>query len=187
VVIQLSYAAGATPLDPDETAGLKPAHIATQAQLDAWEQTNIMAGSRWADRNFHRHELLDRQYLIELHRRMFGKTWTWAGTFRKTDKTIGVDWRHVSVQLRDLLDDTRLWVDAGNVYGADEMAVRFHHRLVKIHPFPNGNGRHSRLMADLLVRKLGQPPFFVGQWRGPGARWRRSAPVHRGASRSGRR
>ena len=92
---------------------------------------------------------------------MFGETWSWAGTFRKTDKNIGVDWHHIGVRLRDLLNDVRYQTERA-IYPPDEIATRFHHRLVDIHPFPNGNGRHARMMADLLVQKMGQPCFTWG-------------------------
>jgi len=156
----LSCAPGATPLDPDETAGLIPRHITTQAELNEWEQTNILEGLRWARRQGKR-ELLDETFLRELHRRLFGKTWNWAGSFRKTDKNIGVDWRQIPVQLRQLLDDVKAQIEYGS-YPTDEIALRFHHRLVWIHPFANGNGRHARLAADLMIRRFGEPAFTWG-------------------------
>lgn len=154
------YAPGATPLDPNEAAGLIPRHIVTQGEINAWEQTNILEGAQWALKQKKR-ELLDEAFVRELHRRMFGKTWKWAGSFRQSDKNIGIDWRQISVQLRNLLDDIKAQI-AGQAYPADELALRFHHRLVSIHPFANGNGRHARLMADLLIMQLGQPAFTWG-------------------------
>jgi Fic-DOC domain mobile mystery protein B len=93
---------------------------------------------------------------------MFGETWQWAGTFRTTNKNIGVDWHQISVKLKMLLDDVVFQITNG-VYSADEIAVRFHHRLVWIHPFPNGNGRHARLASDLLIQQLGRPRFTWGR------------------------
>ena len=151
---------GATPLDPDESAGLIPRHISTQAQLNEWEQANILDGVQWALRQVRR-ELLDEQFLRQLHQRMFGRTWHWAGQYRQSDKNIGVDHRQIQVRLRDLLEDVRTQIGY-RAYGADELALRFHHRLVWIHPFANGNGRHARLAADLLVARLGQPAFTWG-------------------------
>jgi Fic-DOC domain mobile mystery protein B len=153
-------ASGATPLDPDEAADLVPTHITTQADLNAWEQVNIAQGDRWAARQKKR-ELLDEGFIRELHRQMFDKTWQWAGTFRHSNKNIGVDWTQVAVKLRNLLDDTKYQIDH-RVFDADEMAVRFHHQLVWIHAFPNGNGRHARLMADLLATRLGRPRLTWG-------------------------
>lgn len=153
-------APGATPLDPDEAAGLVPAHITTQGDLNAWEQINIVQGDRWAARQ-KRRNLLDEGFVRDLHRQMFDKTWQWAGTFRKSNKNIGVDWTQVAVQLRNLLDNTQYQIEHG-VFDADETAVRFHHQLVWIHAFPNGNGRHARLMADLLAMRLGRARLTWG-------------------------
>ncbi|MFZ5697952.1 MAG: mobile mystery protein B [Pseudomonadota bacterium] len=153
-------APGATSPDPDEAAGLIPGHIVTQGALNEWEQTNILEGAQWVLRQ-NKRELPDEAFVRELHRRMFGKTWKWAGSFRQTDKNIGVDWRQISVQLRNLLDDVGAQI-AGQTYPADELALRFHHRLLWIHPFANGNGRHARLMTDWLIRRLGQPAFTWG-------------------------
>ena len=158
--MEFHYAPGATPLDPDEAAGLVPTHITTQADLNAWEQINIVQGDRWAARQKKR-DLLDEGFIRDLHYQMFDKTWQWAGTFRKSNKNIGVDWMHVAVKLRNLLDNTKYQIE-NHVFGADETAVRFHHQLVWIHAFPNGNGRHARLMADLLAMRLGRPRLTWG-------------------------
>ena len=160
MAIIFDYPAGATPLDADELACLIPEHITMQSQLNEWEQLNIEHGETWALRQ--RKGILDETFIRQLHQHMFGETWTWAGKFRTSNKNIGVDWSQVSVKLRDLLDDVRHQIDNA-VYSPDEIAVRFHHRLVAIHAFPNGNGRHARLMADLLIRKLGQPRFTWGR------------------------
>jgi Fic-DOC domain mobile mystery protein B len=158
--MQFHYPPGATPLDPDEAVGLVPTHITTQEDLNAWEQINIAQGERWAERQ-KRRALLDEGFVRDLHRQMFDKTWDWAGTFRKSNKNIGVDWTQVSVRLRDLLGNTQYQIES-QVFDADEIAVRFHHQLVWIHAFPNGNGRHARLMADLLVLRLGRARLTWG-------------------------
>lgn len=156
------YPPGATPLDADELASLIPGHITTQGELNEWEQLNIVQGEQWAKRQpQQRKEILNEAFLRQLHQQMFGETWKWAGEFRKTDKNIGVDWLKIGVELKKLLDDTHYQIEHAS-YPPDEIAVRFHHRLVLIHPFANGNGRHARLMADLLVERLGQPRFTWG-------------------------
>jgi len=160
VAVNFHYPIGATPLDPDEAEGLIPAHITTQADLNAWEQANIIEGERWAARQKKR-DILDEGFVRELHRRMFDKTWRWAGTFRNSNKNIGADWPQIAMQLRNMLDDTRYQFEHAT-FQPDELALRFHHRLVSIHPYPNGNGRHARLMADLLIQKLGQARFTWG-------------------------
>jgi Fic-DOC domain mobile mystery protein B len=154
--------AGTTPLDPDESAGLLPGHIATREQLDEWEAENILEGQRWAAGAAKRREILDDAILRELHRRMFGRTWKWAGTYRSTEKNIGVAPARIAEEVRQLLENTRAQI-AGKVAPIDEVAARFHHRLVWIHPFPNGNGRHARLLTDLLLAANGAEPFTWGR------------------------
>jgi len=149
-----------TPLTGDELAGLIPSWIIGRHELNEAEQDNILAAMLWAARQ-HRRNLLDERFLCELHKRMLGKVWRWAGVYRTTARNISVDAWQIRTELRLLLDDARFWI-ANNVYKPDELAVRFHHRLVWIHPFPNGNGRHSRLMADLLVMRLGAKRFTWG-------------------------
>ena len=158
--MEFQYAPGATPLDPDEAAGLVPAHITTQADLNAWEQANILQAVRWVARQKKR-DLLTEGFVRDLHRRMFDQTWKWAGTFRQSNKNIGVDWTQVAVKLRNLLDNTRFQIDH-KVFEPDELVVRFHHQLVWVHAFPNGNGRHARLMADVLAQQLGRPRMTWG-------------------------
>ena len=160
MTVRFDYPPGATPLDGDELASLIPGHITTQGELNEWEQLNIAQGENWARRQ--RKEILTEGFLRQLHKQMFGETWKWAGEFRKSDKNIGVDWLKIGVELRNLLDDTRFQIEHAS-YPPDEIAIRFHHRLVGIHPFPNGNGRHARLMADLLVERLKRPRFTWGR------------------------
>ena len=162
MTVRLDYPPGATPLDADELASLIPGHITTQGELNEWEQLNIVQGEQWALRQRgQRKEILNEAFLRQLHKQMFGETWKWAGDFRKSDKNIGVDWRNIGVELKKLLDDVRYQVEH-SAFPGDEIAVRFHHRLVAIHPFPNGNGRHARMMADLLVERLGKARFTWG-------------------------
>lgn len=159
MAINLDYPPGATPLDADEFASLIPDHITTQGELNEWEQLNILQGESWARKQ--RREILNDTFARQLHKQLFGETWRWAGEFRKSDKNIGVDWLKIAVELRKLLGDAHYQIEHAS-YTPDEIAVRFHHRLVAIHPFPNGNGRHARLIADLLVERLGQPRFTWG-------------------------
>lgn len=157
------YPDGATPLDPDEANGLIPGHIATQGQLNEWEQANILEAEKWLVRQrFHLNDVLTTEFVTRLHQRMFNKTWRWAGKFRKTDKNIGVDWLSISVSLKNSLDDTRYQVEC-NSYTMVELAARFHHRLVCVHPFANGNGRHARMMTDILLLSQGHDRFSWGR------------------------
>lgn len=151
---------GATPLDPDEAEGLIP-ELLTRGELNAWEQTNILRAEQWAFRRRIGH-VLTSEFAVELHRRMFNETWSWAGTFRRSDKNIGVHWPNIPQGLRDVLENARYWLE-NTIYSLDETAARLHHQLVFIHPFPNGNGRHSRLMADLLLWNRRVEPFSWGR------------------------
>ncbi|RPH97779.1 MAG: mobile mystery protein B [Lysobacterales bacterium] len=149
-----------TPLTPEEQEGLIPSYITLRSELNAAEQANILEAGEWAlarQRN-----VLDERFLTNLHKRMFGRVWRWAGQFRRTDRNIGIDPYRIPADLRQLVDDCRYWIEHGS-YPPDEIAARFHHRLVLIHAFPNGNGRHARLATDLLLVKLGQPRFSWGQ------------------------
>lgn len=144
-------AAGATPLDPDERDGLKHRHITTRGELDQLEQANIASGLAWLARR-RKTDILTEAFMRELHRRLFGDVWRWAGTFRLTEKNIGIDPLDIPVQLRMLLGDARYWAEH-RTFAPLEAAARFHHRLVQIHPFPNGNGRHARIAADVYLEE----------------------------------
>lgn len=153
-----------TPLDPEESAGLKLSFIATRAELNAAEALNIEAGLRWAGTGRSTEEILHVDFLRELHRRMFGDVWKRAGDYRRTDKNIGVSWLQVEGQVVELLRNVTAWVGGEDrAWPVDEIGARFHHQLVAIHPFPNGNGRHSRASADLLIVALGSVPFSWGR------------------------
>jgi len=159
----LNYAPGATPLDPDAVSGLLP-DLSSQAELNEFEAVNILVATRWA---MGRRCRLRRNHptddgLRELHRRMFNETWKWAGTFRTTGTNIGVPVYQIATQLRNLCENVRTQIEH-KAYPWPELAVRFHRDLVWIHPFPNGNGRHARLAADLLLVYNQQPRFTWGQ------------------------
>jgi Fic-DOC domain mobile mystery protein B len=152
---------GDTPLTPDEFADLIPS-LATQQELNEWERENILLAREWAtaDRTSPAGMASD-EYLRKLHGKMFDETWQWAGEYRRTEKNIGVPVQEIRERLVALFGDVRYWIE-NSTYAPDEIAVRFHHRLVFIHPFPNGNGRHARLIADVLVMKLDRASFTWG-------------------------
>lgn len=153
---------GQTPLDPDEADQVLPAWVTTRGDLDAAEQRNIADAIVWLrGLAIDEEGVLHEPFLHQLHRRMFGDVWRWAGAYRTTARNLGVDPWLITEHVAALLGDARYWV-ANAVYLPDEIGVRFHHRLVAIHPFPNGNGRHARLAADLLVQTLGRLPFSWG-------------------------
>jgi Fic-DOC domain mobile mystery protein B len=161
-MIDLKYPEGATPIDPDEAEGLLLTHITTQAELNRWEQDNIVEALAWIDKTKPTN-ILNEQFIKQLHKRMFDNVWKWAGQFRRSDKNIGVSWHQVSTSLKNMCDDVPVWIQTQDE-SPEEMAVRFHHRLVWIHPFPNGNGRHARLMADIFLENvLHGAPFTWGK------------------------
>ena len=149
----------ATPLTPEEREALIPTYITLRRELNEVEQIGIADADRWAFSR--KRDVLDEAFLKRLHQRMFKDVWRWAGQFRKTPRNIGVEAWRIEQDLRQLLDDVRYWIENAT-FPPDEIAVRFHHRLVFIHPFPNGNGRFSRLAADLLAVRLGRPRLSWG-------------------------
>jgi Fic-DOC domain mobile mystery protein B len=156
---------GATPLTEQDVAGLKPSWITTQGELNQVEAENILRARLWASRTRRpAFWYLRDTALQDLHRRMFGDVWTWAGTLRRRETNIGIDPHQIPVALRDLCEDTLAQIGDGTnlAYPSDVLAIRFHHRLVLTHPFQNGNGRHSRLAADLLIADLNSGPFTWG-------------------------
>ena len=149
-----------TPLTHEEREGLIPSYITLRSELNEAEQANILEAEGWAFAR--KRDVLDERFLTNLHKRMLGHVWRWAGEFRRTDRNIGIDPYRIQVELHQLLDDCRYWIEH-ETYTPDEIAARFHHRLVFIHPFPNGNGRHARLATDLLLLNLSRPRFTWGQ------------------------
>lgn len=151
---------GQTPIDEDEKLGLIPS-LTSLEELNIWEQENIIEGRQWALNSsvLKRNDIFDVAFIIKLHEKMFDKTWAWAGEFRKTNKNIGCEPYEIRIELKKLYDDVAFWIDNKN-YSILELALVFHHRLVKIHCFANGNGRHARLVADCIVKKY-QPTVKI--------------------------
>jgi Fic-DOC domain mobile mystery protein B len=162
----LNQPEGATPLTADELQGLKLPGITTHGELNEVEAVNIEQGLRWLDRRPGRFDLLIDESAKEIHRRLFGDVWTWAGDYRLTEKNIGGQVWHISTEMRCCLDDAKVWLE-NKVYEPAEAVARFHHRLVSIHPFPNGNGRWSRIMADELLRRIDEDLFL--DWSSAGS------------------
>lgn len=150
-----------TPLTAEEREQLIPSYITLRSELNEAEQINIAQASQW-QRRIRRRDILDDGFVRELHKRMFGDVWKWAGQYRLTARNIGIEAYRIPMEVRNLIDDARYWVKH-ETYAPDELAIRFSHRLVSIHPFPNGNGRLSRLIGDLLAIELGQPRFTWGR------------------------
>jgi Fic-DOC domain mobile mystery protein B len=171
----LNATPGNTPLHPDDAAQLIP-NLATKRELDEWERQNILQAQTWAfsPRVMGQRDPLDEIYVRELHRRMFDATWKWAGRYRKRDGiNLGCPFTEIQQRIGALLENVRFWIEH-QTFPVDEIAVRFHHQIVgQIHAFPNGNGRHARLLASVLAVKLGRPRFT----------WGRETLVDRGPSR----
>ena len=152
--LEFKYQDGQTPLDEDEKEGLKIKSITTQKELDEFEQLNIEKSVEWIIRsNLKSEKILTEKFIKDLHKKMYGDVWKWAGEFRKTDKNIGIKWAQIGIKLKNLIDDTKYWIE-NKTYSPEEIAIRFKHRIVAIHCFPNGNGRHSRMMADIIIESI---------------------------------
>jgi Fic-DOC domain mobile mystery protein B len=172
--LDLDYIDGQTPLDEEEKEGLLLSSIATRGELDEFEQQNIEQAVQWTlTRNFKPEVIFTENFIRTVHKRMYAGVWSWAGEFRKTNKNLGVDKWQIPTELKNLLDDALYWYEH-KTYPPDELALRFKHRLVSIHCFPNGNGRHSRLMADLVIDKIYSLPVFS---------WGSAQPAVEGAPR----
>jgi Fic-DOC domain mobile mystery protein B len=152
--LELQYKDGQTPLNEDEKEGLKIKSITTQSELDEFEQLNIEKAVEWTiHTNFKLERILAEKFIKDLHKKMYGDVWKWAGEFRKSNKNIGINWIQINIELKNLLDDTRYWI-GNSTFSPDEISIRFKHRIVAIHCFPNGNGRHSRMMADIIMESI---------------------------------
>ncbi len=158
--LTIEYIEGQTPLDDDEKEGLRIPSITTREELDEFEQLNIEKAIQWTfGKKISVEQLFSEKFIKELHKRMYGEVWKWAGTFRTSEKNLGIKNYLIAIELKQLLDDAIFWKE-NNTYSPSELAIRFKHRLVSIHCFANGNGRHSRLMADLIMEKLYDSNFF---------------------------
>lgn len=158
--LNIEYIEGQTPIDEDEKEGLLIKTISTRGELDEFEQLNIQSAIEWSLKTkVEKTQLLTEDFLLLVHKKMFGEVWAWAGTKRKTNKNIGVDKTQISIEIKKLIDDCNFWID-NKSFSDEEIAIRFSHRLVKIHLFPNGNGRHSRLVADIMISKIFNKPVF---------------------------
>jgi Fic-DOC domain mobile mystery protein B len=158
--LTIEYIDGQTPLNEEEKEGLRIPSITTREELDEFEQLNIEKAIQWTfGKKLKAEQLYSEKFIKELHMRMYGEVWKWAGKYRTSEKNIGIKSYLITVELKQLLDDALFWHE-NNTYDPDEMAIQFKHRLVSIHCFANGNGRHSRLMADLIIEKLYNTKFF---------------------------
>ncbi len=159
--LKLTYQEGQTPLDENEKEGLLIKTITTQSELNQFEQLNIETATEWLfSIKLKPTTVLTEKFIKKLHQKMYGNVWKWAGTFRKSNKNIGVDWLQINQQLKQLLEDTGYWI-VNKTYITVEIAIRFKHRLVAIHCFPNGNGRHSRMMADIIMEIVFDAAIFT--------------------------
>jgi Fic-DOC domain mobile mystery protein B len=159
--LNLKYTDGQTPLDEDEKEGLKIKSITTQKELDEFEQLNIEKAVEWTiHANLKPKKILTEKFIKDVHKKMYGDVWRWAGEFRKSDKNIGIKWTQIGIKLKNLIDDTKYWIE-NKTYLPEEIAIRFKHRIVAIHCFPNGNGRHSRMMADIIMESIFGKEIFT--------------------------
>ncbi|MBC8310719.1 MAG: mobile mystery protein B [Candidatus Marinimicrobia bacterium] len=173
--LRFNYDNGQTPLTEEEREGLIVQSISSRKELDEFEQLNIQLAVEWSlTQRFNIENILSLSFILNVHKKMFSKTWKWAGTLRKTNKNIGIDKFLILQELKLLIDDCEYWIK-NEIYTKDEISIRFKHRLVWIHPFPNGNGRHSRLCADILISRVFEEEVFT---------WGRLSLVDSGESRA---
>ena len=152
--LEFVYEDGQTPLEEEEKDGLKIKSITTQGELDEFEQLNIEKAVEWTIRtNLKSENILKEKFVKDLHKKMYGDVWKWAGEFRRTEKNIGIPCIKIGLELKNLLDDTKYWIE-NKTFSPEEIAIKFKHRIVSIHCFPNGNGRHSRMMADIIMESI---------------------------------
>ena len=150
-----------TELSEEDKEGLIPGHITFRHELNAAEQANILDARVWALGRKHKN-LLTEAFLKKLHKQMYGQVWKWAGQFRRKELNIGVPYHQIPTEVKKMFDDVAYWLEQDNGLTHDEIAAQLHHRITYIHPFPNGNGRLARMMADLLLEQLKCPPFTWG-------------------------
>ena len=162
--MKLNQPEDATPIRPEDLDDLIP-DLTTQEELNDFEQKNIALAEQWAPKSRKlKANFPSSDSLKLLHKKMFDKTWKWAGDFRLKELTIGIEWSQISTEVKKLCDDVDYWIK-NKTYSCDEIAARFHHRLVFIHPFKNGNGRHARLATEILLSAHNQTPFTWGSTR----------------------
>lgn len=158
--LKIEYIDGQTALSEEEMEGLKIPSITTRGELDEFEQLNIEKAIEWTFRlKLKPEQLFTEKFVKDLHNKMYNDVWKWAGNFRNSEKNIGIKSYRIGMELKQLLDDALYWFQ-NNTYSKEEIAIRFKHRIVSIHCFPNGNGRHSRLIADLIMSKLYDDNYF---------------------------
>ncbi|MFT4535016.1 MAG: Fic-DOC domain mobile mystery protein B [Saprospiraceae bacterium] len=173
--LKIEYTDGQTFLAEEDKEGLKIKSITTQTELDEFEQLNIEKAVEWLLRvRLKPEKILTVNFIIDLHKKMFGDVWRWAGIFRTSDTNIGVKWTKIELGIKQLIDDTKYWIEH-QTYSPEEIAIRFKHRIVSIHCFPNGNGRHSRMMADIISESVFGEEIFS---------WHESNMVEADATRS---
>ena len=159
--LNLKYLKGQTPLDDEEKDGLRIKTITVQKELDEFEQMNIEKAVEWIiHSNLKQEKVLSEKFIKDLHRKMYGDVWKWAGEFRNTEKNIGIKWTLIAIELKCLIDDAKYWIE-NKTYSPEEIAIKFKHRIVQIHCFPNGNGRHSRMMADIIMESIFSKEVFT--------------------------
>ncbi len=162
--LELKYEEGQTALDEEEKEGLLISSITTREELDEFEQQNIEKAIEWTlGRKFKQEKIITEEFVCELHYKMFSDVWKWAGDFRHTNKNLGGDWKQIGIRLKQLNDDCLFWIQK-EVYSGEDIAIRYKHQIVSIHCFSNGNGRHSRLIADIIVNHIFKKPIF--SWGG---------------------
>lgn len=159
--LKLEYKDGQTPLTEEEKEGLLIKSITTHGELDEFEQLNIEKAIEWTiTKKFKKEYILSEEFVKELHYKMFNDVWAWAGKFRLSEKNLGVKFYIMGTELKSLNGDCLFWTEH-KTFSEDEIAIRYKHKIVNIHCFPNGNGRHSRLIADVIISQIFNRNIFT--------------------------
>lgn len=144
-------------MDPDARQFLLPEHadVATNNELNELEALNIADAFAWADdQTWQTADFFTQHVLREIHAKMFDQVWVWAGTYRSREVNIGnCPPEEISTRLEQVLGN--LSYQSENGRSAHDVCTALHHCIAQIHPFPNGNGRHARLVARLLAQTMG--------------------------------
>ncbi len=151
---------GATPID--DVSGLL-VDITTRGELNDAEGLNILTATDWIDKG-RIDDLFTVQFYRELHTKMYDQVWSWAGALRsQTGQTTHPGSRPEAVDLdlgRVAMEFHCEWEALNDNSHLLPFISRYHHALVLVHPFNNGNGRWSRLAADAVIQRLaGRPPL----------------------------
>ena len=166
---------GETPIPGDELAALVPHVIDTLAapitRADIYDlesavlqdvtETQLAAA---LDGSLTLDDLLNDYFLRDLHTQLYGDIWMWAGRWRQYEVNIGVAPEHIAVELRSAMGNIGYRWERAADWTPRELGVAVHAEAVRVHPFTDGNGRTTRLLADLVFIAAQDPAELQYDW-----------------------